>query len=138
MARGSFVAAETIIPSRFVKLSTVAGATGKVLMAGAGSNVFGVSGQSTRNAPLDGLDAAEHARAGENCRVYTAADPADEPLIEVDGAYAQGTLLKPSTNGIGTLTVTNLDIAGAIQLEASVASGQLVRCRVIAPYNLST
>ena len=138
MARGSFVAGGTIIPSRFVKLSTVAGATGKVLQAGATDNVFGVSGEWTRNAPVDGLDAAEHARAGENCRVYTAADPEDEPLIEVDAAYGQGTLLKPSTNGIATSTVTNLDIAGAILLQASTAANQLVKCRVIAPYNLST
>ncbi len=138
MARGSFVAGGDVLPSRFVKLSAVAGATGKVLQAGATDNVYGVSGQGTRNAPYDGLDDGLHAKAGENCRVYTSADPADEPYVEVDGAYPQGTLLKPSTNGIGTSTVTNLDIAGAIMLEASTAAGQLIKCSIRAPYNLST
>ncbi len=138
MARGSFVAGESIIPSRFVKLSTVSGASGKVLMAGAGSDVYGVSGQWTRNAPFEGLDSSYIAIAGENVRVYTAADPEDEPYIEVDGAYVQGQLMKPSTNGIATATTTNLDIVGAILLEQSTASGQLVKCRVLAPYNLST
>jgi hypothetical protein len=138
MARGSFVANENIRPSRFVKLDTTSGATGKVLQAGAGDNVYGVSQQWTRNAPLTGLDDGYAAIAGENVRVYTAADPADEPYIEVDAAYVQGTLLKPSTNGIATSTVTNLDIAGAVLLEQSTAANQLVKCRVIAPYNLST
>ncbi len=138
MARNSFVAAESIYPARFVKLSTVAGATGKVLMASAASNVIGVSQSGTRNAPFPGLDDGYAAIAGENVKVFTAADPAEMPWIEVDAAYPQGTLLKPSTNGIGTSTVTNLDIAGAIQMEASTAANQLVQCRVIAPYNLST
>ena len=136
--RGSFVAAESIYPSRFVKLSTVAGATGKVLMAGAASNVYGVSQQAVRNAPLTGLDDGFAAIAGETLQVYTAADPADEPYLEVAAANAPGTLLKPGTDGIGVATVTNLDIAGAIQLEASTAANQLVRVRVLAPYNLST
>lgn len=138
MARGSFVAAGNILPSRFVKLDTTSGNTGKVLQAGAGDNVYGVSAQWTRNAPFDPLDDGYVAVSGGNVRVYTAADPADEPYIEVDGAYVQGTLLKPSTNGIATSTTTNLDIAGAVLLEQSTASGQLVRCRVLAPYNLST
>ena len=138
MARGSFVAAGDIRPSRFVKLSTVAGATGKVLQAGATDNVIGVSQQGTRNPAYSSLDDGFAAIAGENVRVYTAADPEDMPYIEVDAAYPQGTLLKPSTNGIATATVTNLDIAGAILMEASTAANQLVQCRVIAPYNLST
>lgn len=138
MARGSFVAAGNILPSRFVRLDTTSGATGKVVQAVAGENVYGVSQQWTRNVPLTGLDDTYAAIAGETIRVYTAGDPEDEPYIEVDAAYVQGQLLKPSTNGIATATVTNLDIVGAVLLEQSTAAGQLVKCRVMAPYNLST
>ncbi len=137
MSQGSFVAGESILPSRFVKLSTVSGASGKVLMAGAGSDVYGVSAQWQRNAPLDGLQDTYAAIAGENVRVYTAAAPADEPYIVVDAAYPQGTLLKPGTNGIGTIADTDHDIAGAVLVQQSFASGDLVQCRVLAPYNIS-
>lgn len=134
MSRNSFVAGGNILPARFVKLS----ATGKVTQAVAGENVYGVSQPGTRNAPLTGLDDGYAAIAGENVKCFTAMDPEESPWLEVDAAYPVGTLLKPSTNGIGTATTTNLDIVGAIQLEASTAANQLVQVRVVAPYNLST
>jgi hypothetical protein len=134
----TFVAAGNIIRARFVRLDTTSGASGKVVQAVAGENVIGVAAQWSRNPPVEGLDTNLTAIAGENVRVYTAMQPDDCPLIEVDAAYIQGTLLKPSTNGIATATVTNLDIVGAELLEQSTAANQLVKCRVMAPYNLST
>ncbi len=92
-------------------------------------DVYGVSAQWQRNAPLDGLQDTYAAIAGENVRVYTAAAPADEPYIVVDAAYPQGTLLKPGTNGIGTIADTDHDIAGAVLVQQSFASGDLVQCR---------
>jgi len=134
MARGSFVAAEDIIPYRFVKLSAVSGATGKVLMAGSGDVPGGVSMQGVRNLPgFPGLDDNLAAKAGENVRVYVADDPEDEPYIEVDAAYVQGTFLKPSTNGIATTAASDGNIYGAVLLEQSTVANQIVRCRVIAP-----
>lgn len=134
MARGSFVAGEDIIPCRFVKLSTVSGATGKVLMAGAADTPAGVSMQGVRNLPgFPGLDDNLAAKVNENVRVYVSDDPEDEPYIEVDAAYVQGTYLKPSTNGIATTATGDGDIYGAIQLEQSTVANQIVRCRVIAP-----
>jgi hypothetical protein len=135
MARGSYVAGGNILPYSFVKLSTTA--TGQVLQAGSGDNVFGVSMPGTRNAPFPGLDDGYAAIAGENIRVFTAEDPADECYLKVDAAYNPGQLLKPGTNGIGTATTADKDIAGAIVMAASSAANQTIRVRVIAPYNVS-
>lgn len=132
-ARGSMVASGSIFPSTFVKFDTTAGNTGKCLQAGAGDVPCGVSQQGTRNAPYPGLDDGYCAIAGETLRVYTASDPEDMPLLQVDAAYPQGTLLKPGTNGIGTIANTDKDCYGAVQMEASTAANQLVQVRVIAP-----
>ncbi len=130
-ARGSAVANGNIFPMTIVKLDTSAGNTGKVLQAGAGDVPYGISQQGTRNAPFPGLDDGYAAIAGETLRVYTPADPEDMPLVQVDAAYAQGTLIKPSTNGIGTTASADGDYYIGRLAEASTAANQLVQIMVI-------
>lgn len=132
MARGSFVADGNITPCTFVKLNTAATA-GHVLQAGAGDTPYGVSSQSDDQPPLAALDSGNAAVAGETLRVYTGADPEDEPYMQVDAAYNVGTQLKPNSSGVGTTVTSATDVWGAIMLEPSTAANQLVRVSVRAP-----
>ncbi len=132
-ARGSFVASGSLYPGTIVKLDTTSGNTGKVLQAGAGDNCVGVTALGKRNAPLAGLDDGYAAIAGENVRVYTSSDPEDMPVVQVDAAYAQGTKIKPGTNGIGTSAASDGDIYIGELAEASSAANQYVQIRVTGP-----
>ena len=51
-------------------------------------------------------------------------------MLEVDAVYNPGTLMKPGPNGIGTQTLADGDIYGAILLNASTAANQLIKCKV--------
>ncbi len=130
-ARGSAVCNGNVFPATIVKLDTTAGNTGKVLQAGSGDIPYGVSQLGKRNAPLVGLDDGYCGIAGENIRVYTYSDPEDMPVIQVDAAYAQGTLIKPGTNGIGTIASADGDYYIGRLAEASTAANQLVQIIVI-------
>lgn len=125
----SAVANGDIIPSRFVKLDTTSGKTGYVIQAGAGDLVYGIAQQGTRNANFPGLQDYLAAKAGENLRVYSGDHPEDQPYLEVDAAYSQGTLLKSGTLGIGTTANTDGDIYGARMLEQSTLANQIVKVR---------
>lgn len=123
----SKVANGNITPSRFVKLD--ASVDGKVLICGAGEQIYGVSQEGTRRAPLSGWDDGYAAVAGENVRVY--ASPEDKDcFLEVDGTTAVGDKLKSGALGIGVVTTSADDTIGAIAEEAGSAN-QLIRVRLL-------
>lgn len=127
-----YTAAANILPSRFVKFSTLPGQTGYVFQAGLGDTPQGVSDQGTY-INTNGVDEVYTALKGQQFIVYTGAYPSWEPYIEVDAAYPQGTFLKPGIGGIGTIASDDNDIYGAILLEQSRQPHSLVRCRVVSP-----
>ncbi len=130
----SKVANGNIPPCRFVKLDT--SAADKVLVCGAGESPYGVSGPGVRNVPGDiGLDDGYHAIAGHNCLVF--GPPEKDVLLEAGGTITIGALLKSGAAGVAVATVTNLDIVGAIAMQAGVA-GDLIRVQLIPPTGLST
>lgn len=120
----SYVANGNIKSSRFVKGDTTA--EGKVLVAGAGEAVLGISNEGGRRAPHpDITDSGYAAIAGENLRVYT--EP-DECLLCLGGTATLHALLKADSDGAGVVASTG-DLVGAIALQAGIAT-QLIRVRV--------
>ena len=131
MSRGSYVASGNVIPGYICKFDTTAGNSGKVLQAGATDKPMGIACLQQNKAPLAGLQTGYAAQAGETFHVFDAADPEDEPGVVVDAAYAQGTLIKPSTNGIGTQVTTDADYYVCRLLQASFAAGDMVKCVIM-------
>jgi hypothetical protein len=113
-----------IAPSRFVKLDT--SADNKVLQAGAGGIVFGVSQAGTRRTPYNGLDDGYAAIAGEDLEVFGQSEVC---LLELGGTVSPGDRLKSDADGKGVATTTNLDEYGAIARVAGT-SGQLIPVEV--------
>lgn len=126
----SRVANGNIAPCRFVKLdSSTAG--GKVLQAGDGDKVFGISQPESRMPPYSGLDDGYCAIAGENLKVYTVADK--EVYLEIgSGGCSAGDSLKSDTNGAGVATTTDNTQVGAIAKQSG-NSGDLVPVDLISP-----
>ena len=131
MSRGSYVANGNIIPGNIVKFDATAGNSGKVLQAGATDKPMGIACMQQNKAPLTGLQSGYAAVAGETFHVFDAADPSEEPAVIVDAAYAQGTLIKPSTNGIGTQVTTDADYYVCRLLQNSNGAGDLVKCVIM-------
>ncbi len=112
-----------ILPACFVMLDTTK--DGCVIQATAGAKIYGIAQVESRMFPFPGLDDGYAAIAGENLKVFTPADK-DVWLQVGAGGCAPGDRLKATTNGVGILTVTNLDEWGAIAKETGL-SGDLVR-----------
>lgn len=121
MAKGSYVAAGNIYPSRAVKDDT---AVGKVTQAGAGEIAIGIAYQGTRNTPYSSLDDGYVAIAGENVRVY---EIGEECYAESGAAISNGAFLKPSTDGVLIAVASNNDYYIAKAKQAATASGQLIK-----------
>jgi hypothetical protein len=119
-----WVANGNISPSVFVKLDTTT--AGRVLQAGAGDDVYGVSQQGVRNLPYASLDDGFAAIVGENIRVY---EDDEECWIQVAVTVTAGQKLKPTTGGVGTPVTANNDIYGCITLQDGTA-GKLVKVKV--------
>jgi hypothetical protein len=122
--RRSMKAAGDIAMCRFVKQDTTQ--TFRVLVAGAGEKVFGISHQSSRRMPYLSLDDGFAAKDGEDLSVYCSHETC---LLELGGTVAVGDRIKSGALGVGVVTTTNLDEWGAIALEAGV-SGDLVKVEV--------
>lgn len=127
------VATGNIAPCIFVKLATTA--DGKCTAAGAGEKIFGISGPSERNPPLDGLQDGFHAIAGENVHIFTAG--ARDVLLTLGGTVVPGDRLKSDASGFGVVTITNLDEYGAIAMAAGV-SGERIPVNVTFPAQISS
>ena len=131
MALSSYVANGNVLPFSICKYDTSAGNSGKVLQAGAGDVPMGVSQAQQNQAPLSGLQTGYAASAGQNIMVFDPGYPQGEPYVQVDAAYPQGTLIKPSTNGIGTIASADGDYYIAKLLQASLAANDVVECQIM-------
>lgn len=116
-----------VAPSRFVKLdSTQLG--GYCLQAGSGDKVIGVAEPGVRQPPIVGLDDGFAGIQNSNAiEIFTTND---ECWVECGGAVNFGDLLKPDANGRAVTAGSDGDFFGAIALQQSTASQQLVRCRI--------
>ena len=130
MSSGTKVANGNIAPSRFVKQDTTAGVKDRVLQAGAGDIIYGVSGKGVRNAPWSALDDGYIAIAGENVMCYVF--PEKDCVLELGGTVTQGDRLKSDSSGKGVVTTTTGQEVGA-RAEQSGASGDLIRVTLISP-----
>lgn len=124
MARRTFLASGSVIPSRFVKRDTTA--DGKGLQCGAGDQVAGVSQKGSRRIPYGGLDDGNCAIAGEPFEYYAEGELA---YLELGGTVAAGDRLKSDSVGRGITTTTDQDEYGAIANWAGV-SGNLIEVLV--------
>ncbi|VTS00597.1 hypothetical protein [Tuwongella immobilis] len=120
------VAGGDIYPARFVRLDP--SADGKVLAAGAGGLVWGISQPGTRMPPFDGLDDGKAAIAGENVRVF---GPGEDQrcMLEIGADVTRGQLLKSDTNSKGVPVSANNDVYGAVAL-ASGKAGDLIEVEI--------
>lgn len=117
----SRVATGNVSPCRFIKLATTA--DGQATQCGAGDQIFGISGPSTRQAPYPGLDDGYHAIAGENIAVREY--PERDVLLELSGTVSPGDRLKADTNGTGIVTTSANDEIGAIAKAAGVSGDRI-------------
>lgn len=139
MAHYSKVANGNIKPYRFVRLDTTA--TGRVVQAGAGEKIWGVSQKGTRLPPLsDGiisLDDGYAAIAGESLNIFGPGEGGMEVLVMCGTvAVTAGDRLKSGTDGEAITTVTDTQEVGAIALRSAV-SGELVPVQLIFPAQVS-
>lgn len=130
MASASKVANGDIKPYRFVKLTTT---DGRVLVCGAGDQIYGVSQAGTHRTPLQGLDDGFAASSGENLNIWI--PPEKEVLLLLGGTVVQGDHLKSDADGAGVVTTSAQDEIGAIASFSGV-SGQIVPVQIIAPQRL--
>ena len=119
----SLKAGGDIRPSRFISIS----GNYTVSESNAGSVVFGVSHDSTKAAPADGLANANHAEADDTVSYYKLGDSC---LLTAGAAVAAGAFLKPDADGRGVTASTADDLAGAVALEAAGAAGELIRVQI--------
>jgi hypothetical protein len=124
----SYLANGDIYPSRFVKIDTsvTLGSEPKVIQAGAGDRIVGISMLGTRRAEY--IDASgKAAAAGEPLQCY---DYPDECRLELGGTVTAGARIKSDANGKGVVTTTDKDQYGAYALESGVA-GELIRVKIL-------
>lgn len=131
MSSNTKVANGNISPMRFVKQDTTSGVKDRVLQAGAGSRIYGVSQQGVRNAPLAGWDDGYAAIAGENLMIF--GFPEKDVRLELGtGGATVGALLKSDANGCGVITTSTGDEVGARAEEAG-SVGDFIRVTLISP-----
>ena len=120
----SLKAGGDILPSRFIKISadyTAVAATSE------NDLVFGISHDSTKAAPADGLASTKHAEDGDHVSYYKLGDSC---LLELGGTVAAGALIEPGAAGVGVAAAGSNTLAGAVALEAGV-SGELIRVQIL-------
>lgn len=115
------IANGNIKPMRFVKLDTTA--PDRVVVAGAGDRIYGISGPGTRRMALSGWDDGYHAIAGEMCEIYGPGDP--EVQLVLGGTVTAGDYIKSDADGAGVVADTNLDDYGARTTISGVATEQI-------------
>ncbi len=94
---------------------------GEVLEAGAGDKIIGISFEDGRRSDyIDSASPVLHAKSGEPVKYYRIG--ARCKLAIGVGGCSPGDLLKPSTNGTGIVTTSNLDKVGAEAQQAASAN----------------
>lgn len=115
------IANGNIKPGRFVKIDTTN--SNRVVQAGAGDRIYGISKMGTRNIALSGLDDGYVAIAGEAVHIYGPGDPGVELVL--GGTVTAGDFLKSDADGCGVVADTNLDDYGARTAVSGVATEQI-------------
>ena len=116
-----------IYASSFVKLDS--SNTGKVLQAGSGDQVFGISQPETRRIALDSYDTDYCGISGDPAiNIYGPGDPG--VLLRLGGTVSNGDYLKPDASGFGVAASTDKDPVGARAL-ADGTSGKLIPVEVV-------
>jgi len=117
-----------INPSRFV----IGGAADHTVLEGtaAATNVVGVSGEGTQDAPQTGASALA-AESGDHFQMHPFGD---EALIETGGVVVRWTYGASDADG-KAVTATTGQTANCLFAE-SAASGEKVRAMVISPYQI--
>ena len=110
-----YEAGESILPARFVKLSTTE--DNVVLECDAGDLPIGISQRATRNAPYSSLDDGYVATDGEGFRVYVEGEVCG---LVLNATCAAGDRLKAAATGKGTPASAG-EVYGARALRAGVA-----------------
>lgn len=125
------VANGNVLPCRFVKIDTTAGADNYGVQAGANDITIGITGQETNQPPLSDLISTQyHAQQGDPIRLH---GPTDVTLLEIGAAVTQGQRLKSDSVGRGVPGATagaTLQQYGAIALESSANVGAKIRVSV--------
>lgn len=121
MASPQFIADGNIGPMLFV---TNVGASGdnRVLQAGAGSQIIGISQPEQRQPPWGPLQDGLAAKQGEQLRVFGHGETC---MIVLGGTVANGNRLKSNASGQGIATTADGDEYGAIALEAGTTNQQI-------------
>lgn len=120
----SLKAGGNILPSRFIVIS----GDYEVSQAAAATAAYlGVSHDSTKSAPADGLANVNHAELGDTVSYYKVGDSC---LLEAGAAVAAGALLESDASGRGITAAGAGEMAGAIALEAAGAAGELIRVQI--------
>lgn len=107
----------SIKPMRFVALDT--SNPGRVTQAGAGAQIYGVSGVGKRYAPYASLDDGYHAVAGENAIVH--GPPEKDVSLVLGGTVTTGQFIKSDANGEGVASTADQEDVGAIAMADGVA-----------------
>lgn len=118
----SYVASEDILPARFVNI--VAGTDHQIEACDAGDVADGVTHESTMDAALPGVAAADlpAAKTGTACRIYGLGESCE---IEAGGTIAAGDYLKPDADG-KAVAASSTDEYSA-KARAGAASGEKVQ-----------
>ncbi len=126
----AFMANGDISVCRFVKQDTTA--DHKVLQAGAGEAVIGISQEGSSQAPIPEVSTQYAAQAGQAIKVYGVGERCK---LEIgSGGCTAGDKLKPDSNGKG-VAITAGDAYGAVAL-TTCAAGELAEV-VVTPNALS-
>src|SRR5574341_14624 len=115
------IANGNIAPSRFIKIDTTN--EGRVLQAGAGDRVIGISQAGTRRSDYVANDGFA-AKVNEPIRYFNEKDEESIPL-ELGGTVARGDRVKSDANGKGVTAGTDKDQYGAIAIVSGV-SGEII------------
>jgi hypothetical protein len=118
------VAGGNVEPMHFVTIGT----DGRVTQAGAGVQIFGVSGQGTRFPPYGSLDDGYAAIAGESVLVH--GPPEKDVSLVLGGTVTIGAFIKSDANGEGVASSADQEDVGAIALQAGV-SGEIIKVQLI-------
>ncbi len=123
------VAGGQILPFRF--LSPDSSADHQGLQATANGEIFGVSGEGTKYAPLSDLVTTNpHAEAGDPVDLR---GDGEEGMVEAGAAFSAGVRLKADAIGRAVAVATTGTIAqnyGGRSQQAATAAGELVRISV--------
>lgn len=123
----SRIAAESILPSRFVKQSTTA--VGRVMQATAGDRIYGVSQPGTRRASGDiAMDDGYAALVDENLMVY--GPPDKDVYLEIGGQVRINDRLESDALGRGVSTTTSGDPVGAVAMQSG-ALNDIIRVQLV-------